>query len=241
MKYLLISDLHLGSPLLENYRVLLNLLYSTSYDKIFLIGDIVDSWENNIEDIVEEPIAGSIISAINDVAKTKEVHYIMGNHDPGIAKVAEHFPYVKIVPDHLVLDDTIILHGHQFNKLILKHDFLAKILWPIQWTFERFGWNPRAYFRDLYYSVASKRSQSRYGDLVLDIELAAVEKYKDYKTVIMGHTHFPKIIKDSTTYVNTGDWIHNKSYIEYIDGDYILVINNRRLGCPTFYTDCGLK
>ena len=52
-----------------------------------------------------------------------------------------------------------------------------------------------------------------YDNLVLDVENAAVEKYKH---VIMGHTHFPKTSISSThTYVNCGDWIHHQTYVEF--------------------------
>ena len=38
----------------------------------------------------------------------------------------------------------------------------------------------------------------------------------------------PKIVKEKDfMYINTGDWIYNRSYVEYIDGEFKLYNLNR--------------
>jgi hypothetical protein len=79
--------------------------------------------------------------------------------------------------------------------------------------------NIKAFFRELFYSISAKKDKKYYPDLVSDIEIKLKEKYLPYGYVFCGHTHEPKIFEN---YVNSGDWVHNRTYIIYEDGKITL-------------------
>jgi len=211
---LIISDLHLGSPLFNKKYEFLKLIESPKYDIIFLNGDIIDIWEKKLKDIVKDN--STIIDTIKLISRKKPVYYIIGNHDPKIEELLSIFPDVKLVP--MFQDENLcIIHGHEFDEFISKYSWIMKILFIPHWIGERFGLNIKAFFRELSQSIANKKNKSYYKDLVNDIDNATINKYKrKCNFLITGHTHDPKIIKTTNlTYINDGDLIHNYTYVEF--------------------------
>ena len=221
MRILFLSDLHLGSPLFKSENKILSLL-EEEYDKIILVGDIIDIWENDLVSIVCDN--QNLLKKINTL---NNVIIIKGNHDPSITALESVF-YQKDVNDRFMLKvdnkSILVIHGDEFDCLVTKYSWLAKLLFPVHWLFERLGVNLKGWFRDLYCSISSKRDKKYYNALVLDMERELFNKYKGlYDCVVVGHTHLPKIIQeDGFTYVNCGDWVHNKVYVIYEDGQFIL-------------------
>lgn len=223
MKILFLSDLHLGSPLFSNEsKSIIMALLDKEYDKIFLVGDIIDCWEEDLT-----TIGLSYFKLFAKLNKLDNVVVLKGNHDPSLADLQNFFPFKEVVTEYELYDgekSMIIVHGDEFDSLVRKYSWIAKIIFPIHWFFERFGINLKGYFREKLYSIAAKKNDSYYEDLVLDMETKLVGKYKDlFDCIIVGHTHFPKKVEgDDFIYVNCGDWVHNKSYVEYIDGKFRL-------------------
>jgi len=221
MRILFLSDLHLGSPLFESEDKVLSLL-EEEYDKIILVGDIIDIWESGLLSIIADNQI--LLKKINEL---ENVIVIKGNHDPNIPTLESVF-YGKYVNDmySFKVDGKLILviHGDEFDWLVTKHSWLAKLLFPIHWILERFGINLKGWFRDLFCSISSKRDKKYYNELVLDMEKELFNKYKGfYDCIVVGHTHLPKIIEENNfIYVNCGDWVHNKTYIVYENGKFIL-------------------
>ncbi len=221
MKILFLSDLHLGSPLFKSEDKILSLL-EEEYDKIIFVGDIIDVWENNLVCIVCHN--QDLLKKINSL---NNVIIVKGNHDPDLHSLESVF-YKKYINDSFELEldgkRILIIHGDEFDRLVTKYSWLAKLLFPIHWFLERFGINLKGWFRELYCSISSKRDKKYYNELVLNMEKELFNKYKDlYDCVVVGHTHLPKIIQeDNFTYVNCGDWVHNKTYVIYKDGQFIM-------------------
>lgn len=209
---LILSDLHLGSPLFTSEHMINNLLSSSRYSSILLLGDIFDIWENNLEDILKK--YHHIIRTINIISNEKEVVYIVGNHDPTPIDIKSILKDVKVLNNYK-FDDCIAIHGHQYDSLINKYSSIANYLFYFQWIFERLGLDFQTIFRELYHSIKAKMKKKYYNNLILDIEQTAVESYSSYKHVLMGHTHVPKIVEGKTSYINSGDWTHNYTYVEY--------------------------
>jgi len=214
MKTLFLSDFHLGSPLFKSTEVIVDLLMSPEFEEVILVGDIFDTWEDSIEDIYSNN--GSVVSAIQEVSIHKPVVFIVGNHDPDADNIRANFPLVG-VHEEFPYHGGMVVHGHQFDKLLLKYSWFAKLMFSFHWFFQRILFiNIKAFFRNIYYSVSGQRQKKYYTELTLDIEKAVVDKYKSYKFVVMGHTHLPKkAIEGTTKYINCGDWIHNRTYATY--------------------------
>jgi UDP-2,3-diacylglucosamine pyrophosphatase LpxH len=214
MKTLVISDIHLGSPLVDKKLELMNLMKSEEYDTIVLNGDIFDIWEKHFDIIIMENF--DFVKLIQSLSLTKKVYYLMGNHDPYIAEIKRLFPNVDVRKE-LKIDDILIIHGEQFDDMVTKYSWFAKILFIPNWFAERiFHINLKAFFREKL-SISSKRSKPYFRKLIGDIEEEATEYYKDQcRHLIMGHTHTPKIVGgDDITYINCGDIIHNRVCLEF--------------------------
>lgn len=221
MKILFISDLHLGSPLFKSDDTIIRLLGDSSYDKIVILGDIIDTWEGTTERIVRRN--KNIIKKINELSN---VVIVKGNHDPSFEVLSEIFPNsycVEHFEPHME-DDILITHGDDFDKLVTDYSFFAKMVFPVQWLFSRLGINPKAKIRNTLHSIACHREKKYYNDLVTDVEEHLVDKYKYHcKYLVAGHTHLPKLVNTGDiTYVNCGDWVHNRTYAEYIDGIFTI-------------------
>lgn len=208
MKRLLLSDLHLGNPLFK-YELQLIKLLSSNFDEIIVCGDILDTWESSIDKIISK--YDFLINLFNNHESVIIIH---GNHDPNINQLQFIFNNCKVYNNY-VYNNNIVIHGSEFDTLIIKYSYIARCLGYFNWIFERFNLDVKSFFRELYYSISAKRQKIYYDSLVSNIEKSAVEKYsKEYKMIIMGHTHMPKIINN---YINCGDMIHNYTYI--IDDD----------------------
>jgi len=220
MKILFLSDLHLGSPLFDHPKRVASLLHD-NYDIVFIVGDIIDEWEMPIHSIVSEYI--ELISILNSLSN---LVIIRGNHDPNIDKLQEIFPNAEVVKDYEIFVDNErikIIHGHEFDDLILKYYWVAKLFFPFQWISERLGYNIKGKIRDLLHSIAMKKQDAQYNDLVLEIEKRAVDEYYgEYTSVVMGHTHLPKLVIGDFTYVNVGDWTDHSTYVLFEGSKFTL-------------------
>ena len=215
MKILILSDLHLGSPMFSEESTIINLLKSEGYDVIVLNGDIFDVWEEPFDKIKQKNF--NIVSVIREISKKKKVYFVDGNHDPDLDSLKRTFPDVIFSKD-LQLGDIFFIHGCEFDKFVTKYSLPAKILFVPNWICERtIHVDLKGIFRNISFSIANKRDKKYYGDLVNDINKAAIDTYKSRcKYLIMGHTHFPIIIKtEECTYINSGDMIHNRTYAEF--------------------------
>lgn len=220
---LFISDLHAGSPLFKYRAYLTSLIEDSKYKNIVVVGDILDVWEDSLEDILNMNI--SVVEALRNSAKN--IYIVKGNHDPSHYDLRLVFPNAVVVEKSMVIDDMVIVHGDEFDDLIIKYSSIATFLHHIHWVFERVGINLKAFFRNLFYSVSDKIGKDYYDTLVYDIMDKVITKYKNQgRVIITGHTHMPMIANHidhrGIKYINCGDWVHNFSFVEFIDGNFTL-------------------
>jgi len=214
---LYMSDLHLGSPLFKSKQDVLNLL-SQNFEKVIILGDLFDIWEDSFDDILDKN--NEIILKIQQLSN---VIIVKGNHDPDIKKLKEVFPNANVCKEY-GFGNTVFIHGYEFDIIVTKYSWTAKILFPIHWVLERFNINIKNWLVRLFHSISVKKDKKYYNSLVLDIEKAAVKKYREkFNTIIMGHTHLPKhLTTDSITYINLGDFLYHKTYCINDNNKYVL-------------------
>lgn len=221
MKTLFISDLHLGSPLFYEEHVILKLLDDTSYDKVVIVGDLFDYWEDSKAYILKKH--KELIDKINSM---DNVIIIKGNHDYSISAMEKIFPNKKIHREYIVDEDTIAVHGDEFDNNVNKYRwFWRYIAFPIHWVVETFGINLKYWLRETIHKIRLKLSKQPYDSLVFQAEKKLALKYSaQYKNIVCGHTHLPKLITNTKfTFVNCGDWLSNNTYVEYEDGVFKLI------------------
>lgn len=221
MRYLFISDFHLGSPLFSHEDDLIEIL-TNRYDKVFLVGDIIDVEEDSVYNTVNEYRV--LIDTINYI---DNLIIIKGNHDPSIDVLKKVFPKA-VVTKKRIEHFGVVIHGHEFDKFL--GTFLYKPSFLLFYMFERLGINTKMIIRRAYARILSFVKRKPIDDLLFHYEIGAVKQYCGYfKNIIMGHSHMPKIVDmgrckyTGCKYINCGDWICNRTYVEYEDGKFKLI------------------
>jgi len=220
LKILFLSDLHLGSPLFKHKDEVISLIQG-DYDKVIMVGDILDVWEKAAYDIyVENEELATAFNTLDDLT------IIKGNHDPDLETLRMFFPNADVLVDYEFSyegEKIKVIHGEEFDYQVGSFYWLARILFPIQWLCSRIGLNCKGRVRDLLHSFSAKVQDKQYNDLIQAVEKEAVNKYKvNYSVLIMGHTHLPKFVVGPCTYINTGDWITHNTYVVFEDGKFSL-------------------
>jgi len=221
MKILFISDLHLGSPLFKSEKRVMRLLKDGSYDKVIIVGDLFDSWEDCKCYILKK--YKNLIAKINSM---ENVVIIIGNHDYSTREMSNIFPNKLIHREYKVDEDTVAVHGDEFDKNVDEYKWFWKyIAFPFHWVAESYGINLKYWLRETIHDIKRMRLRAPYDSLIFQAEKKLVNKYlHQYRNVVCGHTHLPKIVKDPYfTFVNCGDWLSNDTYVEYENGVFKLI------------------
>lgn len=177
MRTLVISDLHIGDPRVQDDETVLKVLAEEECDQIVLNGDIVELWLTEVDDIRDNVV----IKELTKIAKTKKVIWVLGNHD-WTARDQYIIPGATETDSFQITDKRKILciHGHQvyeFQNMSILTRTLTKMNY---WAWKTFGINIQGFFQiGVFYRWATRRRRK---DLL--------ERYgKNINTIIIGHTH----------------------------------------------------
>lgn len=213
MNTLIISDLHIGSRAI-NHKKVIKLLSKVNFDRLILLGDIIDGWAFTRY----RKFSKKDVKVIRKLLKRSEkipVIWISGNHDEFIREyVPVEFGNITIV-NEFVDGNIFYTHGDLYDGVVgLK--WLGKLgavgyefaIW-VDSIFKAFG----------YKKSISKILKEKTKEVVkfitnFETELVRQAKKRNCDIVICGHIHKPsdKII-DGVRYLNTGDWIENFTYV----------------------------
>jgi UDP-2,3-diacylglucosamine pyrophosphatase LpxH len=222
MVSLVISDVHIGSKGC-NHKAVYTLLKKTKFDRLILVGDIIDGWLFKKYKKFS-PQHTKLIRLLLKISKDKKIIWISGNHDEFLRKYTPFdFGNIEIV-DEFIENGIWFCHGDLFDGVVKLRwlGMLGSIGYDFAIVIDRF-------FKKMGY----QKSLSKY---LKDNVKAAVSFMTDFEnemarqcsrrachTVVCGHIHKPsdKTIKD-VRYINTGDWIENRSYLIYSQEDETL-------------------
>lgn len=208
---LIISDLHLGSAYSKEEHIL-NLLTTLEYDELILAGDIIE--------FLKKPVfTATTQKLINFICKTdKKVIYIVGNHDNAfnafIGKKSGDIEFVKKYEFEYCGRKFRIEHGDKYETGLVNWRFTIQFISFVQNMIER------VFKIDLTTWWARKQIKKRKLKRIWDL----VQWNNDCDVFIMGHTHNPEVLiwvdkhENIKTYVNTGDWVDNCTYVIIKDG-----------------------
>jgi UDP-2,3-diacylglucosamine pyrophosphatase LpxH len=228
---LFISDVHMGTKISQNQR-LLEFLKRIKVEKIYLVGDIIDVsclrrkfyWNHNINAVIRR--------LFKLVKNGVQVIYIPGNHDSEIADFAGmDFSGISIKKDdvHISSDGKkyLIIHGDEFDGILREkmmflyelgdrcYDFAIVISRVVRTFMKIFGidWSLSYYLKTKVKNVVS---------FLNNFEKLMVHKAKMSKVdgIIAGHIHTPEYkIIDDIIYANCGCWTETCSaVVEHYDG-----------------------
>lgn len=231
-----LSDIHLGTYGCHAKEVL-EYLNTIKPEILILNGDIIDIWQFRKRYFPKAHL--QVVKKIVSLAsKGTKVYYITGNHDEMLRKFSDAVMGNIYLLDKLVLNldgrKAWFFHGDVFDASIQHTKWIAKLGgWGYDFLilFNRLLNKCLTSLGKEKYSLSKKIKNSVKGAVkFIDnfedtaTELAIENKF-DY--VICGHIHQPTIRKVTTdkgscTYLNSGDWIENLSFLEYHDKEWTL-------------------
>ena len=241
---LFISDAHLGSGAdsRQRERELCDLLYrlEPTTRVLYLLGDMFDFWFSyrHVVPRGHTRLLGTL-AALAD--RGTELHYFIGNHDMWL------FDYLQTEvgatmhddPELMVYDGRCFLigHGDGLGHLDKKFDFVRRVfrnrfnqrlfaVLPPAWTFPiAQRWSDSNKDKHDHEDCYRYLGDEREGIVIYCKERLRTEQI-DY--CIFGHRHTPLVhsLSESCTYVNTGDWLRNRSYAIYSMEEHRLQLHN---------------
>jgi UDP-2,3-diacylglucosamine pyrophosphatase LpxH len=215
MRTLVISDVHIGSKGC-NAEGVLELLRTEHYERIILVGDIIDGW------LFKKYRKFSydhtkVIRELLKQSKDKQIIWISGNHDEFLRQYEPLHIGNIMITDEFTEDGVWFCHGD-------KYDGVVKLRWL--GVLGSIGYDMAIVIDRWLKKMGKKTSLSKYlkdnvkaaVSFMVDFENEMVRqaKKRNCHTVVCGHIHNPcdKIV-DGVRYLNTGDWVENTSYIIY--------------------------
>jgi len=210
LKRLIISDTHIGSKFYKEEE-LCEFLSSVEYDQLILNGDI-------IEFLKIPTFTNWAMEILKIVDYSKEIVYIIGNHDRAFANFAGKEVFgIKFVEEYEFEENGRkfrIEHGDKYEKGIIHYRTVMKLVSIFQDFLERyFNVDVSTWFNNLR---INKRKIKRLWDII--------DLNSDVDVFIIGHTHIPEAViwidenEKIKTYVNSGDWVSHATYVEIDDG-----------------------
>ncbi|MFO0960347.1 MAG: UDP-2,3-diacylglucosamine diphosphatase [Isosphaeraceae bacterium] len=199
---LIISDLHLGSPVCQARLLEEFLEWAATHSRQLVInGDIFD--DLNFRRLTKRHFACLRAIRRNSDRDDFRLIWIRGNHD-GPADIIGHIVGVEVL-DEATFDNgearLLILHGDQFDHIVTRYWLLTEVACRLFYFIQR--WAPHRTSR--WIRRVSKRFQRNSG-LVMR---GAVEyaRSRGFASVTCGHTHLAMVAEeDGVAYVNSGTW-----------------------------------
>lgn len=226
-----ISDIHLGTRGC-NAAMLIDFLDSVDSDTIYLVGDIIDGWR--LKKRFYWPAAhNDVVWRLMKRAKRgTKVVYIPGNHDEMFRQfTGMNFGGVEIRRKaiHVTADGRklLVLHGDEFDTIMLAHRWLAFVGDAAYTTLMRLNIVVNAVRQRMglpYWSL-SKMAKHKVKNAVSFIsrfeEVVAHEAgTRGVDGVVCGHIHNAEMREiEGIDYYNDGDWVEGcTALVEHGDG-----------------------
>ena len=214
-----ISDVHLGTRGC-NAKLLIDFLDHSDSDTIYLVGDIIDGWQMKKKFYWPAAHNDIVWRIMKRARRGTKVVYIPGNHDEMFRQFSGmNFGGVEIRRKaiHETADGKrlLVLHGDEFDAIMLAHRWLAVVGDAAYITLMRLNTVVNAVRTRLglpYWSL-SKTAKHKVKNAVAFIsrfeELVAHEAgLRGVDGVVCGHIHNAEQRSiDGIQYYNDGDWV----------------------------------
>ena len=231
-----ISDVHLGTRRAQ-VAALLDFLRETESKRLYLVGDMIDSWSLRQTWYWDQLHNDVIQKIMRKARKGTKVFFIPGNHDENFRDFTGHrFGHVAVMREAVYRSASglsyLILHGDKFDNVIYFAPWLAKLG---DWAYERlmdlngpvntmrrmlgFGkWSLSAYM---------KHKVKKAVEFISRFEEAVVREAhaRGCQGVICGHIHTPdNRMIGGIHYLNDGDWVEScTALVEHFDGRFEII------------------
>jgi UDP-2,3-diacylglucosamine pyrophosphatase LpxH len=206
IEILVLSDLHLGSKTCKS-KELLNYLKSIKPQVLILNGDILNTHNLKSLPLDHLKIVNRLMKMMTNGTR---IYYLTGSSDSSMRRFSDFSSGQLHLRDQLVLQ----LGGKKY--WFFHGDALDS-------TFPKTSWLKT--FLSKYLPFFQAKNAVKTGKLAEKFEAKAL-KHADTEgcdAIVCGYTHQPKIVKNETTsYLNSGDWVENCTALEYNFGEWAL-------------------
>ncbi len=209
---LVISDIHLGSPV-SKVKSLAKVLKNEKYDHLVINGDCFDN--KYIHRYKKRH--WNILSLLRKIAKKKKVTFIIGNHDiksKNIIKILG-LEFVEKLELEINGKKMLFIHFHQFDPFIFKHPWITNLAEQIYYFFQSID-------RSKKFSRWLKRTSKSFLKVKSNIRSKALAYIndKEYDAIFGGHIHYAESFVCSETgkeYHNSGSFCDEPCHYLTID------------------------
>ena len=227
MKTLLMSDLHIGFRF-SRASDILKVLNTEKFDRLVLVGDIFD-----IAQMMKRPYWDehhtAVLKRILKIAKSKEVIYVIGNHDYPLYYLQEYtnrLAGLKLCREYVYKSGgqkILCVHGDQLDRVSKSTQLVGDYLYHAGLHLNKYVNFVRSAFGFSYWSF-SKWAKDQVKKLIakaFNMD-AVLEKYRNEysaNVIVYGHTHMP-LITDNV--INTGTFVEIATYVTEEKGIFTL-------------------
>jgi len=223
LKYraIFLSDIHLGFKGCQA-DFLLDFLYRTDCEFLYLVGDIFDGWEMKKKSYWPASHQAVVNEILKKAAKGTRIIYTPGNHDESARHYCGHsFDNIEIndTAIHTTADNRklLVLHGDQFDSVVKYSPFLSKVgssMYTHLLFMNRIINAARRLIGLPYWSLAAhlKHKVKNVVSYIGKFEEAVVEsaRLEQVQGVVCGHIHHAEMTMfEDILYCNTGDWVES--------------------------------
>lgn len=226
-----ISDVHLGySGCRADY--LLDFLRSTTCDRLYLVGDIIDIWQMKKRIFWPQQHNDVIRTILGKAKHGTRIIYVPGNHDE-LLRDYDGIKFGNLEIQERCIHETkcgkqmLVIHGDQFDGVIkfsrtLKligswiYDLLLEANTLINFIRRKLGLSYWSLARVLKHRVKQAVTYTSNFETILANEA----KKRKVQGIIAGHIHRAEIAKiNGLLYCNCGDWVEScTALVERNDG-----------------------
>jgi UDP-2,3-diacylglucosamine pyrophosphatase LpxH len=232
---LIISDVHLGSPICRA-EDLCRLLEVESPGRLIINGDLLDHYDFRTFGAPH----WRLLSTLRELSRRIEVVWVLGNHDmqKGVqafaqmlnVRIAHAYRWEQFMNGITI--ECLALHGHQFDAFMLRNPLVSAMADTVYRWIQQ---NTMVTRRVLKYLKKSSKQWIRNSISVREGAFNAA-KEAGAGFVCCGHTHAPEVVMSEerdVVYMNSGDWVHEATYIRVDDdGPMLLTWSDATTGTP---------
>ncbi len=213
MNILVVSDIHLGSPLCRT-DALLELLHE-DWCEIIVNGDLLDSSKFSRY----HKKHWKVLSRLRKLSKKIPVHLVVGNHDKEAHILTDILGLDYCENMELVCGNHkfLFVHGDCFDSFISKYPIVTEIAANIYYFIQRIP----GFKKICPMLKASSKAWLNAASMVAKKALLHV-RHTDYTDIVCGHVHLATEIYDSVhskKYWNTGTFCDEPSHYMAINKD----------------------
>lgn len=215
---LIISDLHLGSPVNQAEKAL-KLVQSYSFRKLILLGDVFESMD--FRNLTKE--CWNFLTYIGKISRDKKVRWVIGNHDEGLSHIFGSLMDARIYETYTWQykeEKYLAIHGHQFDRFLINNTFLSYLATKFYGFIQKIDSDEKNLSR---YLKKKSKGWLRLSEKVANSAMRyGVKNEANY--VFCGHTH--KALEKhnhAVTYYNSGCWTDDPCTYIVIDENKIQI------------------